>query len=233
MEQILNNNFSIVKNSPTENMSPQELVPVGRRIFNNRELLETFPEAKKTLKALVKEDKQLLAEMYAEKERTYNRLYSKLKMSEVEFATNLIMSVIGMNIIRLNDIIVWDNEKGNRGVTVIKNNSGFNRVLKVEDRLERNERLLRLYDIMSNKTCDDDFQIRKERAKTVPIGSLIKLDSRGKAKCPFHNETEASFNVNIKKNLWHCFGGCGGGDVISFVMKMDNCNFIEAVNKLS
>ena len=63
----------------------------------------------------------------------------------------------------------------------------------------------------------------------------IKLHVSGhtaKGLCPFHNEDTASFCVNTAKNLWHCFGCGKGGNVINFVMEMDNLSFLEAIKKL-
>ena len=52
-------------------------------------------------------------------------------------------------------------------------------------------------------------------------------------RCPFHNEKTASFCVDTAKNLWFCHGACHeGGNVITFVMKMENLPFPLAVKKL-
>jgi DNA primase len=51
--------------------------------------------------------------------------------------------------------------------------------------------------------------------------------------CPFHSEKTPSFNVNPVKGIYHCFG-CGvGGDVVSFVMRMEGLAFPEAVRFLA
>ena len=51
--------------------------------------------------------------------------------------------------------------------------------------------------------------------------------------CPFHNEKTPSFTVSSTKRLFHCFG-CGlGGDVITFIMKVENLSFIDAVKYLA
>lgn len=51
--------------------------------------------------------------------------------------------------------------------------------------------------------------------------------------CPFHNEKTPSFTVSGAKQLFHCFG-CGvGGDVITFIMKIENLSFVEAVKYLA
>lgn len=51
--------------------------------------------------------------------------------------------------------------------------------------------------------------------------------------CPFHNENSASFIVNPQKNIFKCFGCGEAGDSISFIMKIENINYPEAVEKLA
>ncbi|MCL1830583.1 MAG: DNA primase, partial [Oscillospiraceae bacterium] len=68
------------------------------------------------------------------------------------------------------------------------------------------------------------------------IGSYISLIGRGrtsKALCPFHSEKTPSFTVFGDTQSFFCFGCNTGGDVISFVMKLDNLSYIEAVRKLA
>lgn len=51
--------------------------------------------------------------------------------------------------------------------------------------------------------------------------------------CPFHKEKSPSFSVSPDKQIFHCFG-CGvGGDVISFICKMENVNYREALEILA
>ncbi len=64
------------------------------------------------------------------------------------------------------------------------------------------------------------------------ISDYVSLKKRGKnyvANCPFHNEKTPSFNVNPAKQIFHCFGCGTGGDVFTFVMAMEHCDFTEAV----
>ena len=51
--------------------------------------------------------------------------------------------------------------------------------------------------------------------------------------CPFHNEKTPSFSVNPDRQIYHCFGCGKGGDVISFIMEVENLSFPEAVEKLA
>lgn len=51
--------------------------------------------------------------------------------------------------------------------------------------------------------------------------------------CPFHREKTPSFSVAAEKQIYHCFG-CGvGGNVLSFLMKIENISFREAVEMLA
>lgn len=64
------------------------------------------------------------------------------------------------------------------------------------------------------------------------ISEYLKLKKTGrnfKALCPFHDEKTPSFIVNREKQIFHCFGCGEGGNVIKFLMKIDNLSFPEAV----
>ena len=50
--------------------------------------------------------------------------------------------------------------------------------------------------------------------------------------CPFHNERHPSFSVNPDKETWHCFGCQAGGDAVTFIMRIENVGFKEAVKRL-
>ena len=67
------------------------------------------------------------------------------------------------------------------------------------------------------------------------IGSYIKLSQSGhnyKGLCPFHGEKTPSFYVSTSKQMYKCFGCGEGGDVIKFVMQMENLEFIDAIKVL-
>ncbi len=64
------------------------------------------------------------------------------------------------------------------------------------------------------------------------ISSNISLKRRGKnlvGLCPFHNEKTPSFTVYPESNSFYCFGCGAGGDVITFVRRMENLDYTEAV----
>jgi len=54
-----------------------------------------------------------------------------------------------------------------------------------------------------------------------------------KGLCPFHDEKSPSFNVRPATGAWHCFGCGEGGDVISFVQKVEHMTFAESVERLA
>ena len=78
----------------------------------------------------------------------------------------------------------------------------------------------------------------RERAPIEEVvGEHVTLRAAGvgsmKGLCPFHDERSPSFHVRPQLGLWHCFGCSEGGDVISFVQKVDGLGFTEAVEHLA
>jgi DNA primase len=79
-------------------------------------------------------------------------------------------------------------------------------------------------------------EIRRRNDIVDIVAGYVSLKKSGKTYkglCPFHNERDASFSVNREKQLFKCFGCGEGGNVITFVMKVDNLSFIEALEKLA
>ena len=73
----------------------------------------------------------------------------------------------------------------------------------------------------------------KQQADIVRvIGDYVRLKKSGQnftGLCPFHGEKTPSFAVHPVKQIFHCFGCGKGGDVFTFVMEMEKCQFPEAV----
>lgn len=60
----------------------------------------------------------------------------------------------------------------------------------------------------------------------------VELSKSGKGHCPFHDDKVESFSVNDEENYWNCFAGCGGGSIIDFWMKLQDCDYKTAVDEL-
>ncbi|MEK9149151.1 MAG: CHC2 zinc finger domain-containing protein, partial [Candidatus Desantisbacteria bacterium] len=68
------------------------------------------------------------------------------------------------------------------------------------------------------------------------VSNYVSLKRAGKnwvGRCPFHEERTPSFTVNQEKQLFHCFGCGEGGDLFSFLMKIEKHTFPEAVKLLA
>ena len=68
------------------------------------------------------------------------------------------------------------------------------------------------------------------------VGLYLRLKKRGRnyiALCPFHTEKTPSFNVNVDRQIYHCFGCGKGGNVFSFLMEHEKMTFVEAVRFLA
>lgn len=77
-------------------------------------------------------------------------------------------------------------------------------------------------------------QIKEQVKLSTAISTYAQLRSVGgdkyQAQCPFHKDRVSSLSVDDKKGLWNCFAGCGGGDLFSFIMKVNDCSFRQALD---
>ena len=91
---------------------------------------------------------------------------------------------------------------------------------------------------MAGRIRDDDVALVRERSRIDEVvGEYVQLRPAGggslKGLCPFHDEKSPSFNVNPSKGYYHCFGCSEGGDVFSFLQKVDHLTFAESVERLA
>ncbi len=82
--------------------------------------------------------------------------------------------------------------------------------------------------------ADTFAQTLKQQTDIVKIiGEYVKLRKAGARNwsglCPFHSEKSPSFSVNAVDHYFYCFGCHQTGDVFTFVMKLENVSFPEAV----
>src|SRR5208283_5727278 len=88
-------------------------------------------------------------------------------------------------------------------------------------------------------TSSDNFkETLKQQADIVRIvGEYVKLKKAGAQNfsglCPFHSEKTASFSVHATRQFYHCFGCGASGDVFSFVQKVENITFPEAMRLIA
>jgi DNA primase len=85
--------------------------------------------------------------------------------------------------------------------------------------------------------ADDVAQVKERSSIEDVVREHVTLRAAGpgslKGLCPFHDEKSPSFNVRPAVGAWHCFGCGEGGDVISFVQKVEHLTFAEAVERLA
>jgi DNA primase len=85
---------------------------------------------------------------------------------------------------------------------------------------------------------EEDIETLRERADMVDVVSAYSQLKRSgghtfKGLCPFHSEKTPSFQVDVARGLFHCFGCGEGGNIYHFVQKMETLPFPEAVEWLA
>jgi DNA primase len=91
---------------------------------------------------------------------------------------------------------------------------------------------------VAGRIRDEDIAEVREKAQIDDVVSgYVTLRHAGggsqKGLCPFHDEKSPSFHVTPARQFWHCFGCGEGGDVFTFLMKIDGLSFVEAVERLA
>lgn len=79
-------------------------------------------------------------------------------------------------------------------------------------------------------------QIKDSLSITEVVSTYVRLEKSGsqfRARCPFHNERTPSFYVSPERKSFHCFGCQAHGDIFTFVEKIENIPFYEALKILA
>ncbi|MBQ6846959.1 MAG: DNA primase, partial [Oscillospiraceae bacterium] len=80
------------------------------------------------------------------------------------------------------------------------------------------------------------YELKERSDISDVVSGYVNLKRRGRnlvGLCPFHSEKTPSFNLYPENGSFYCFGCGAGGDVITFVMKIENLDYIEAVKFLA
>lgn len=90
---------------------------------------------------------------------------------------------------------------------------------------------------MSHIIPDDKIdEVRAANSILDVVSQYVSLKKAGRnhiGLCPFHSEKTPSFTVNEDKEIFHCFGCGSGGNVFSFLMKVEGRSFPEVVRDLA
>ena len=91
---------------------------------------------------------------------------------------------------------------------------------------------------MTTTSSDNFKETLKQQADIVRIvGDYVKLKKAGAQNfsglCPFHAEKTPSFSVHATRQFFHCFGCGESGDVFTFIQKVENITFPEAVRLIA
>ncbi len=87
----------------------------------------------------------------------------------------------------------------------------------------------RISDDMISHICDENDIIDY-------VSQYVQLKKSGRdysGLCPFHNEKTPSFHVSREKQLFHCFGCGASGNLVQFVMRTENLDFVDALKLLA
>lgn len=79
-------------------------------------------------------------------------------------------------------------------------------------------------------------QIKENLSIVDVVSTYVRLEKSGsqfRARCPFHNERTPSFYVSPERKNFHCFGCQAHGDIFTFVEKIENIPFFEALKILA
>jgi DNA primase len=92
--------------------------------------------------------------------------------------------------------------------------------------------------VVAGRIRNEDIALVRERSPIADVvGDYLQLSNAGggnlKGLCPFHDEKTPSFNITPANGMWYCHGCGEGGDVITFIEKIEHLSFAETVERLA
>ena len=90
--------------------------------------------------------------------------------------------------------------------------------------------------MLNGSVPDYKEEIRRRVDIVSLVGEYVTLRKAGRnylGLCPFHREKTPSFTVSPEKQMFYCYGCSEGGDVFSFLMKLNHLTFPEVIRQLA
>ena len=89
---------------------------------------------------------------------------------------------------------------------------------------------------MASFSEEDIRQIREANDLVELFSERTRVQRRGRdywCCCPFHQEKTPSCKIDPSTQTWHCFGCGEGGDAITYIEKLDDVGFVDALRFLA
>jgi len=127
-----------------------------------------------------------------------------------------------------------DNLKDSRNTIQSRDQYWFRQL--IDEEIDKLSKEYKRYNILLKYPLNSLNNNYLEKAKQYPICDLLGINptkEKMSIKCPLHNDRSPSMTIYTTENRWHCFAGCGFGDVIDLYCKLNNTSIAEAIKVLS
>lgn len=170
------------------------------------DLAKEFPESKSSLREVIKKNNKSISNL-VRIEKDINKMVDEIQevYSKRELLRDLLLSAY---VLVPKDIVETEN----------------NRMRKIMWHIDMHKKLGQ----------GNTRGVNIDKARAVPIPTILEINRSGFTKCIWHDEKTPSMKYYKNNNKVHCFGECQkSGDVIDVMMEIGKCEFLEAVTKLN